>query len=196
MFARVLEVSDYPRGRLRLIRPQLEFASLSLAWLSDPEVGRYMGADFSGVTLETERSRIQTMLDSGDSYAWEIELDGRVIGAIEINRIKQTTERYGIKAANFSTLIGDKSQWGMRIAPSAKRAVLGWAFGSAGFELFVGRALSVNIRSWHSLEHLGFQFETVTPDMIGGKPVQWRVYTMTKAHWQDLQSSPDLPAST
>jgi SAM-dependent methyltransferase len=107
-----------------------------------------------------------------------------VIGAIEVNRIKESSEEYGVKAGNFSTLIGDKQRWGKRIAPYAKRAVMEWGFSEGGFELFIGKALTSNARSWRSLERLGFEFRGLKPDTVNGRPAEWRVYVMTKQHWQ------------
>ncbi len=188
MFAKTLDVSDYLNGKLRLVKPSLEYASLSLKWLRDPEIGQYMGADFSNVSLETEERRIQDILSSEDTYGWMIELDGQVIGAIEINRIKKSSEEYGVKAGNFSTLIGDKQQWGKRIATFAKRAVMSWGFSDGGFELFVGKALSNNKRSWRSLERLGFEFKGTKIEDLYGRPVEWKIYVMDKVHYLDFDA--------
>ncbi len=95
MFARVLDAPGYPGGDLRLVEPSLEHAPLSLRWLRDPEVGQYMGVDFSDVSLATEQRRIRDILDGDDVYGWMIELDGQVIGAIEINRIQESSGQYG-----------------------------------------------------------------------------------------------------
>jgi hypothetical protein len=72
VFARVLDVPDYPRGQLRLVKPSLDHAPLSLQWLSDPEVGQYMGADFSSVSIKTEEQRIRDILAGDDTYGWMI----------------------------------------------------------------------------------------------------------------------------
>ncbi len=189
MFAQTLSAPDYPHGSLRLTKPDLKHAPLSLGWLNDPEVGQYMGADFSNVSINTEERRIRDILAGEDAIGWMIELDGNVIGAIEINRIKELSEEYGIKAGNFSTLIGSKEHWGKRIAPYAKRAVMDWGFSEGEFELFIGKALADNERSWRSLEHLGFEFRNVKPETLHGQAVEWRVYGMTKAHWQSLKQT-------
>ena len=42
---------------IKLVRPSLSSAQASLEWLSDPEIGQYMGADFTGVSLDTEQKR-------------------------------------------------------------------------------------------------------------------------------------------
>jgi RimJ/RimL family protein N-acetyltransferase len=186
MFAKVLE-ADYSRGKLRLVKPALEYAGLSLVWVSDEEVGRYMGADFSDVSTQTEEKRIRDILGGDDTYGWMIELDGRVIGAIEVNSIRERSEEYGLKAGNFAALIGEKDQWGKGIGSAAERAVMDWGFAEGGFGLFVGRALVINERSWRGLERLGFEFSGLKPDILDGKPVEWRVYTMKKGNWEKMK---------
>jgi hypothetical protein len=82
-----------------------------------------MGVDFSDVSLATEERRIREILDGDDAYGWMIQLDGQVIGAIEINRIQESSGQYGAAAASMSILIGDRQRWGRRIAPHAESAV-------------------------------------------------------------------------
>ncbi len=182
MFIHELTAPDYPHGKLRLIKPSLEYTALSLRWLSDTEVGQYMGADFSDVSIATEEQRIRDILSGNDTIGWMIELNGEVIGAIELNGIKESSEEYFTKAGNFSILIGDKTNWGKRIAHYTKQAVINWAFGEGGFELLIGKALANNERSWRSFEHLGFEFRGIKPDTLSGHPVEWRLYTLTKPH--------------
>jgi RimJ/RimL family protein N-acetyltransferase len=186
MFTSELIAKDYSGGTLRFIKPSLDHARLSLKWLKDPEVGQYMGADFSGVSMQTEEDRIKQLLSGDDTIDWMIELDGAVIGNIEINSIKEMSVQYGVKAGKFSTLIGDKTQWGKGIAPAAKRAVMDWAFSDGGFELFVGKVLPANTRSVRSIEHLGFEFEKTEYEEEDGKTIEWRIYTMSKQHWLAL----------
>jgi RimJ/RimL family protein N-acetyltransferase len=146
-----------------------------------------MGADFSSVSLATEEKRIHDQLNDPNALSWMIELDGRVIGNIELNSIKETSSTYGVKAGRFSTLIGDKSHWGKRIAPNAKRAVMQWAFGEGGFELIVGKVISENQRSWRSLERLGFELRNTESKELDGTTREWRVYVMAKKHWARLK---------
>ena len=183
MFARTLEAPTFPPGGLRLVKPGPEHAALSLGWVRDPDVTRYMGADFSGASMATETTRVLDLLSSTDTFGWIIEVEGRPIGAIEINRIGQTSQTYGVKGANFSTLIGDKAWWGKHVAPTAKRLIMDWGFAEGGFELFVGRSQSPNERSWRSLEHLGFEYQETQSEMLRGRTVEWRVYVMTKSRW-------------
>ena len=186
MFVIQLDVPSYPHGKLRLIKPSLSHAPLSLKWLKDPEVGQYMGADFSDVSIATEEKRIQDLLENPDRFSWMVEPDGHVIGNIEINSIKETSEKYGMKAGKFSTLIGEKEHWGKRIAPHAKRAIMDWAFKRGGFELLIGRVLEENERSWRSLERLGFELQETESEADKGATRHWCIYAMTKLRWQSM----------
>lgn len=189
MFTRIIDAPDYPRGKLRLVKPSLGHAPLSLQWLSDPEVGQYMGADFSDVSLATEEKRIRDILSDRDTIGWMLELNSKIIGAIEINRIKESSQEYNSKSGNFSILIGDKQQWGKRIAPTAMQAVIDWAFTEGEFELLIGKALTSNERSWHNLERLDFEFQGLKPDTLKDQPVEWRVYALAKKRWQSMNPS-------
>jgi RimJ/RimL family protein N-acetyltransferase len=189
VFAGSVDVPGHPDGKLRLIKPSLAFAPVSLQWLRDPEVGQYMGADFSDVSIETEEQRIRNIQGGENTFGWMIELNGEVIGAIEVNQVEELSSEYMTKAGGLSILIGDKQCWGKRIATYAESAVLDWAFARGGFEVIVGAALVENDRSWRSLERLEFTFQRLRPDTLNGRTMTWRVYTMTRAQWQSLRAA-------
>lgn len=188
MFTSELIVKDYPNGTLHLTKPSLDQAALSLKWLQDPEVGQFMGADFSQVSMKTEEDRIRELLNDEDRISWMIELGGVVIGNIEINSIAKTSAQYAVKAGKFSTLIGDKAQWGKGIAPAAKRTVMDWAFNEGGFEMLVGKVLAQNTRSFRSIERLGFDYRGTENEVENGDTTQWKVYTMTKQRWESAST--------
>jgi RimJ/RimL family protein N-acetyltransferase len=60
---------------------------------------------------------------------------------------------------------------------------MNWAFDKGGFEQFIGKALKDNVRSWRSLERLGYKFLKAKPDTILDQLTEWKVYVMTKADW-------------
>lgn len=141
----------------KLIRPSLSSAQSSLKWLKDPEVGRLMGADFSNVSLETEKKRLQDIISSDNEYNWSIEVDGTIIGNIAIREIEEKTKEFGKKAGILSILIGEKNQWSKGLATKCEEKVIGWAFNEASFELLLARALPANIGSIKALEKNGFK---------------------------------------
>ncbi len=180
---RELEISDFPDGQLKLVKPSIKNAEKSLSWVSNPEVSQYMGVDFSGVSIDTERKRISELIEGNDVISWAIQLNDEVIGNIEINSVEETSVAYDMRAGRSSTIIGEPKHWGKRIAQFAKAAVMDWAFDEGGFELIVAKVLPANVRSCRSLERSGF--EPHGDNSVGGH--KWRIYLMSKQHWVELR---------
>lgn len=170
-----LEISSYKKGLLRLIEPKLEHAKESLSWTSDPEVTRYMGADFSEPTLEKETKRIQEIRRNEDEYNWMIELNGKIIGNVSIKSIKEKTASFRTKAGNFTILIGDKKMWSRGIGKVVTDAIIKWAFNKAGFKILCARALQENNMSIKLLVSAGFQQKerTLYDGLVNGRKTWW-----------------------
>ena len=173
---RELIVNDH----IRLIEPDVTHAKESLSWVREPEVIRYMGADFSHPTLEGEAKRIEEILQNADAYSWMIEYDGIVIGNVCINDIQETTKKMKTKAGNLTVLIGEKKLWGKGLGSLVSSTVLEWAFHEAGFQAMTARALQENIASQKTLEKLGFRETGTEPfdGLIEGKTSMWKNYVM------------------
>ena len=43
-----------------------------------------------------------------------------------------------------------------------------------------------NIRSWSALERLGYRYAGIEQGEVAGKPVAWKVYTLARADWKEL----------
>lgn len=170
---------------VRLVIPRLDHAEASLSWVRSEEVIRLMGGDFSKLSLEGEAQRIRDILRNPDECSWMIELDGKVIGNISINGIREVTEKCGAKAGNLVFLIGEKEQWGKGIGSKACRAVLDWAFGEGKFEMMVARALEENAGSIKTLQRLGFEETGSEPyeGSIHSPPSTWRNLVMRRQSW-------------
>jgi len=162
---------------IKLIRPSISSAQASLEWLRDPEIGQYMGADFSNVSLETEKKRLKDIIASDNEYNWGIEVNGTIVGNIAISEIEEKTKEFGKKAGILSILIGYKNQWGKGLATKCEESVLDWAFNEAGFELLLARALPANIGSIKSLEKNGFKPDGTEPF---SETVDWQKYILYK----------------
>lgn len=141
-----------------------------------------MGADFEEPSKENEIKRIYEIRSNLDEYNWMIELDGHVIGNVSINNIKETSAKFGIKAGNFTILIGDKKHWGKGLASHIGTTILEWAFSKGGFEVMTARALNENKASIGMLKKLGFEFTGKNPfeGKIDGKSTEWHNFTITK----------------
>jgi RimJ/RimL family protein N-acetyltransferase len=173
-----LEVKSYKDAELQLIQPDLKYAEASLQWISNPEIVQYLGADFSNPSLEGEQKRIQEILENKDEYHWMIELNGKVIGNVNINSIAKISKKFGVKAGYPAILIGDKNYWRKGIGYHVMKTVLDWAFQEAGFEVIAARVLQENIASIRNLKKLGFEEDGTEPydGLVKGKKNVWRKY--------------------
>lgn len=148
-----------------------------------------MGVDFSQMTEEDEVQHLRNMVDDDNRYSWMIERDGEIVGNVEINEIKELSQKYGVKAGAFCTLIGDPRNWGQGLGSYAKQAACNWAFSEGNFEIIEAKAYVQNIRSWSALEKLGYRYMGVEESKVADKLVKWKVYTLAKADRERLNWS-------
>ena len=114
---------------IRLIEPDVERdAPLSFEWLSG-EHGRrsqrLLGIpdrDIHPPTLDREEARIESLLDRRDQLAWMIEVDGDVVGAVEVN----LDDSEYLPAPWMTIFIGDPQVRGNGIGTTVLRAVVAW----------------------------------------------------------------------
>ena len=183
MYARDIDIPSYSSAQvLRLVRPDVKYASITIKWIRRPEVTQYLGVDFSGMTEADEVRHLRNMIDDDDRYSWMIELDGKIVGNIEINEIKSLSAKYGVKAGAFCTLIGDPENWGRGIGSHAKQAACDWAFSEGGFELIEAKAYVQNERSWRALEKLGYEYAGTEQSEVAGEAAEWKVYVVKKSN--------------
>jgi len=152
---REFPVSGFLGGSLKLIQHDLKFASDSLSWVSDPELGKQMGADFSVVSIKTEEDRIFEILANSDEYHWVISLDGKAVGSIFIGSIADETKKAGVRAGMMSYLLA-KDCRRKGIMTTVVQEVLRWAFEEGGFEVILSRVLDTNAASIGFLKKIGF----------------------------------------
>lgn len=185
---RELAVKDYQNGKLRLLKPDLKYAELSLKWISNPEVVQYMGADFSNPSLEGEQKRLQEILENKDEYNWMIELDDKIIGNAGINSIAEVSKKFGVKAGYPAILIGDKNHWHKGIGYHVMKTILNWAFQEANFEVIAARVFPENTASIKNLEKLGFKEDGTEPyeGLVNDKPNVWGKYKLSKDNFLRL----------
>jgi RimJ/RimL family protein N-acetyltransferase len=180
----------YKNGTLRLIEPNLTYADESLTWTSDTSVIQYMGATFEQPNKGKEVERINEILNNSDEYNWMIELDGKAIGNVSINNIKEISSKFGSKAGNYTILIGNKNYWGKGISYHVGQTVLEWAFSKGQFEIIAARALNDNVASLAMLRKLGFEYTENTPfeSKINGKNTEWQNFKITKLSFLKLKT--------
>jgi len=182
-----LEIPEYTAYKLRLVTPDIKYAKKSLDWVSDKEVGKYMGADFSRVSLTGEEERLKEILNNTDAFNWIIECDGEAVGNINLSEIRESSEEFGFRAGKLNYLIGDKKLWGKGITSAAVGKVLNWAFDIAKFEVIKSRVLPQNKGSAAVLLKTGFE-EYDREDYDGpdvGVPTWYVAYKLTKDDWRN-----------
>ena len=169
MYTRTIAIPSSSKTQtLRLVKPSPAYAPITTAWIHRPEVTQYLGADFSQMTEEDEVAHLQNMLDDDDRYSWMIERNGEIVGNIEINEIRKLSHKYGVTAGAFCTLIGNPKNWGQGLGSSEAKAYM------------------QNVHSWNALERLGYRYAGIEQGEVAGKAVKWRVYTLARADWRQL----------
>lgn len=151
-----INIPEYKDHSLRLIVPTIAYAKESLDWVSDKEVGQYVGADFSHVSLDGEKERLEEIINNTDGYNWLIEFDGKVIGNVNISSLEETTKEFGVKAGSLNFIIGDKKLWGKGITTLAVKHILAWAFERNSFKIIKSRVIPQNKGSIAVLLKSGF----------------------------------------
>ncbi|MEI8230316.1 MAG: GNAT family N-acetyltransferase [Candidatus Peregrinibacteria bacterium] len=177
-FYRALNVDEFTEGSLKLVEHSLDFAQASLDWVTESQVGQFMGADFSNVNIQTEIDRIKEILANANAYEWVILLDDQPIGAISINGIREETEKQFCKAGNLTFLIGYAEHRKKGIASAVIRQILHWAFEEAEFHMITARVLQENSASQRTLLRLGFEEYGTEPyeGLVNGQKRVWLKY--------------------
>jgi RimJ/RimL family protein N-acetyltransferase len=177
----------YEGASLKLVPPTLRHAPDSLRWVSDPDVCRFMGLDFSNVSLEGERKRLQEIIDTPDGVYWVIELDARPVGNASLHSIAEWTKRYSAKAGAYTIMIGDRAAQGRGAGTAVTHAVFDWAF-THDFEVVVARVAPQNAPSLGIMKKLGMQFTGSEPNTEGGSAEhkEWQVWELKRAEWLAL----------
>lgn len=149
---------------IRLIEPDVERdAPLGFEWLSG-EHGRrslqLMGVpdkDIHSPTLDEEEARIESFIDRTDMLAWMIEVDGEVIGVIEVHL--QDSEY--LPAPWLAIFIGDRLMRGAGVGTVAMRAVVAWLVEERNVDIIFARYRIGNEASAQLLLKLGFEEDGV-----------------------------------
>lgn len=169
-----------PSMKMRLIKPDLAHASASLGFLSEEEVWKYLGGDYSGISIESENERLQKILNDEDAYHWMIEVNGRIVGNINVRGIAQCSATDKCRAGWIGIIIGDKTLWGKGISRSLISAVCDWAFHEAKFERIDARIMPENIGSMKSFASVGFKQFGTEDEEVDGKTIRWNHYALKK----------------
>jgi RimJ/RimL family protein N-acetyltransferase len=181
---------DWPLETSRLtLRPFVESDFDAVyAMRSDPEVALYL---YQGpLSSDETRSRLERNMALS---AWTAEGDwlsaavveratGLTVGDLAFHWV---SERDRTAEVGF---VFDARHQGRGFATEAARALLEWAFGSAGFHRVIGRTEARNAASARVLEKLGMRLEAhfVENEWVKGEWQSELVYAVLDREWRGL----------
>lgn len=138
---------------LRLLDREEDFERC-WAWISDPDVWKYLGVDHP--TSRQEEEEFFTKPQSNSMNFAIVTKDGTHIGIIGLHRISQV---HG--TAVTGTLIGPKECWGRGFGTDAKMTLLGFAFFERNLRKVISYVLAFNERSANYARACGYELEAV-----------------------------------
>ena len=179
---------DWPLETSRLtLRPFVEsdFDAV-FAMRSDPEVALYLYQE--PLSPDETRSRLERNMALS---AWTAEGDWLSVAVVE----RATGLTVGDLAFHWVSerdrtaevgFVFDQRHQGKGFATEAARALLEWAFGSAGFHRVIGRTEARNVASARVLEKLGMRLEAhfVENEWVKGEWQSELVYAILDREWR------------
>lgn len=153
---------------LFLLTPEAVSADY-VAWLQDPEVGRYLESRFATHDLISTRAFVADMLESESNLFLGIRSValGRHVGNIKLGPIDR---RHG--TAEIGLMIGDRGAWGKGLATEAIDRISRIAGDELGLRKVTAGCYAGNVGSERAFLKCGFQIEGRRPAQVicDGKP--------------------------
>lgn len=137
---------------LRRLRPE-DSSALHKNCSSDPEAVRYLERSASTDPAQT-RTLVESwcsQYDSEDFFLWAIELEGAVIGTINLHGVNRTEN-----ACEIGFSIGSR-WWNMGVMTEAAGAVVRHAFDRLNFHQITGWCAAGNAASARVMEKIGMR---------------------------------------
>ena len=141
------------RLRVRKFSPK-DAEAMFHGWMNDERVAKYTSWN-AHTSIEDTRAYINYIisLDNNSSYNWAIELDGKVIGTINVCYSDENSEICGIAYAL------SHDYWGKGIITEALRAVADFLFDCVHYRKIIAGCDSENIGSRRVMEKIGMKQE-------------------------------------
>jgi RimJ/RimL family protein N-acetyltransferase len=125
-----------------------------VAWVSDPEIRRYLAIRYP-LSMTEEETWWQGHLQRKNDYVFAIETeDGTYIGTIGLHDLEPENRQ-----AMLGIAIGDRDYWGRGYGTDAILALLGLAFGYLNLNRVYLRVYAYNERAIRCYQKCGFQHE-------------------------------------
>ncbi|HEX7836588.1 MAG TPA: GNAT family N-acetyltransferase [Kofleriaceae bacterium] len=179
-------------ARLRL-RP-LQDSDVEDLWpfVSDPELPRMMSW-----AAHTDRSQTRAFIEwakesfaRGSDLVWAIEVDGRAMGTISLDRIQYAQRAWRIDRAELGYWIAPPL-WRRGMMTEAAQAVVRCGFEALCLHKINVRCLAQNAGSRRVIEKLGFRLIGQLEDDVWRDGRWWSVlaYELTQSEWTDVSTT-------
>jgi RimJ/RimL family protein N-acetyltransferase len=154
---------EYDRGeksggkvKVKLGPPEDEVkaAKLFAAWINDNRTRLYLSMPVP-CTESAELDWVKNQNNRPDDFAWNIQVDGKIVGNIGLHRIDRVHRR-----AELGIMIGDKKMWGKGLAQALEAVILDYAFSNIvafGLNKVTAGVLEGNMASKAALKKCGFR---------------------------------------
>ncbi len=120
-----------------------------------PEIQAMFGADPAQVReITPEAAEAWVQSQAAEQYAWVIEVDGGLIGAIRLH-----TVNHAYKRAQIAIGLLDPARLGQGLGTEAMQVLATHAFDTMGLHRLGCRVLSFNERALSSYQKVGFELE-------------------------------------
>lgn len=141
---------------LRPVRPE-DVTDQYVAWMSDPEVNRFMETRFKTHGREDIAAFVESQRADANVRFFAITLkeDGRHVGNIKL------AVRSGHATGEISLFIGDKAQWGRGLGSEAIALVRDYGLKVLGLAKLTAGCYAPNFGSAKAFEKAGFKREAV-----------------------------------
>ena len=162
------------------------------AFVSDPELPRMMSW-----AAHTDRSQTRAFIEwtresfaRGSNMAWAIEVDGRAMGTISLDRIQYAQRAWRVDHAELGYWIAPPL-WGKGMMTEAAQAVVRCGFETLGLHKLNVRCIAENVGSRRVIEKLGFRLIGELENDVWRDGRWWSVlsYELTQSEWTDVSTT-------
>jgi RimJ/RimL family protein N-acetyltransferase len=129
---RKLELNDWP---------------LFAKWWRDGELIKMTSGDFESLSDDEIKNQVKEMADDTDSWHWMIQVDDKIVGHINLNKLDN-------QKAELQIIIGEKEYWGRGIGKQAGTQIIKKA---KNFNRIYIEVRPENSRALNLYQKLGFK---------------------------------------
>ncbi len=176
------------KGKKVILKPlELSQAKSYIRWLKDPEINRFLGADFSDLDFKKEKEFIEKSVEDKSVARWAIYTsEGKHIGSTGLHEIDK---KINFKAT-WGIFIGDKNYWSQGFGTDTLKTVLKYCFGKLKLNRVELCVFPHNPRGKRCYEKCGFKVEGVKRQAIkkNGKFIDDIIMGVIKSDYEQFKS--------